>query len=167
MSFADELRKEPAAPAYRLDKQRLDACVRGIKDACMKNRTTGSLKGYLCVYNDDGYGLECSVAPDLGKRLTEKDVNEHYKSKFVYTPTTGSSTGIYGIHSGLIFGNDPVFEGALRQEIGKLGFSSFTVKTVPVEEERRTIWAGMLGRYHVKYEKTGRTLYALYVDIRW
>ena len=164
MSFADELRKSPAAPAYRLDVQLLNDCVEGIKDACRKNRTTGHLSGYLQTYNDDGYFMGWRVVPDIGHRLDDQEVNRvGYKQQKIYRPSSG--TLYHSFDMGV--GNDPIFKAELQKRIQELGFKSFVLKTVSLEQEKQTIWAGAFGRYHEKYEKTGKMIHALYVDIRW
>jgi hypothetical protein len=156
MSFADELRTSPAAPAYRLDEKRLDACVEGIKEACMKNRTAGRVAGYLDEHNYDG-SMVWRIVPEPKMRSKKEVTHWNVGSRELYT---------IGKNYGMNQAGNPVFKAALQQKLEALGFSALTLKLVKLEQIKETISNGFFG-YDVKYEKTGEVFYALHVDIRW
>ena len=162
MSFADELRRGPAVPTDSLDETRVEACVKAIKEACMKERLTGRLEGYLDEYNDDGF-MRWRVIPEP-KMLSKNDVNRWEPGRSIYPGERDFYRigGNYGMNQA----SEPAFRAALQMRLDELGFCSVMLKPVQLEQLKETIqqaWGG----YRVKYEKTGESFYALYVDIRW
>ena len=162
MSFADELRRATAAPVCRLDEKRVEACVQAIKDACMQERLVGHLEGYLDEYNDDGI-MRWRIIPEP-KMLSKEDVNRWESGRSIYPGER--NLYIVGKGYGMNQASDPAFKVALQRKLDELGFRSAILKTVQLEQRKETIWQAW-GGYRVKYEKTGESFNALYVEICW
>lgn len=96
--------------------------------------------------------------------LTKEDVNR-------WEPGRSISSGERNLYPagrgyGMNQASEPAFCAALQQRLDELGFRSLLLKTVQLEQLKETIWQAW-GGYRVKYEKTGESFCALWVDIRW
>ena len=144
MSFVDDLRRDPSeaknAELNRWIAYYVNNAIGALRETCVKNRTKGSISGYVLRYQSDGYDEWRIIErlPETNPAVVEKQRNTNLKksnySKYGMVATGGSVSIDEPYRDIGISVSENVIDlycQQLREAIRKLGFTKYSVTKSP------------------------------------
>ena len=176
MSFVDDLRRGPQARVVGLTPQQINGYMCALQAACTRNRTKGHISGYVKTENSDGYAEWILVEnlPETNPAVVERQLNENLKKKYdKWNVTPSKPYSPYTIRPYIAFGLSvsdeeiQLYCRQLREEIRKLGFTTFSVTPQRVPSVVLEVSpVPVFNRVSVKSITKGYT-YLIKFDLRW
>lgn len=171
MSFVDDLRRGPQARVVGLTPWQMNLYMCALQAACKKNRTKGHIFGYVKFEASDGYAdwILVENLPETNPAVVERQLNENLKKNWQsFKPGSPYTIRPYQ-EFGLTVSDAEIqlYCRQLREEIRKLGFTTFSVTPQRVPNVVLVVSpVPVFKRVSVKSKTEGYT-YLIKFDLRW
>ena len=181
MSFVDELRRDPSeaknAELNRWIAYYVNNAIGALRETCVKNRTKGSITGYVLRYQSDGYDEWRIIErlPETNPAVVEKQRNTNLKkskySKYGGMVVTGYPVSTEEPYRDISLAvSETVIKmycQQLREAIRKLGFTKYSVTSQRVPNVvLEIIPSKILNRVRVKSSTKGY-VYLIKLEVHW